>query len=242
MSANLLTLQSHGLHKSYGTKTVVDNVSIHLQQQEIVGLLGPNGAGKTTSFYMMAGLVLPTQGSVFLDNTNITKEPFYQRAKRGISYLPQTTSLFMDLTVEENLRLPLEFITKNPDPKIQAVLEQFEITRLRNSQARLLSGGEKRRLEIARCLLTDPKFILLDEPFAGIDPISVGHIQEILLDVVKRNQVGILITDHNVRETLQTCNRAYILYQGSILVHGTQQDILADQTVRRIYLGENFQV
>jgi lipopolysaccharide export system ATP-binding protein len=221
---------------------VVDGVSVEVNQGEIVGLLGPNGAGKTTSFYMIVGLVRPDQGQVFLDKLEITKLPMYKRAQLGIGYLPQEVSVFRKLSVEDNIMAilemtPLTFIQRSE--KLEKLLEEFGLVHIRKNLGNRLSGGEKRRTEIARALATDPKFILLDEPFAGVDPIAVEDIQSIISELRKRN-IGILITDHNVQETLSITDRAYLLFEGKILKSGTAEELAADEQVRKVYLGQNF--
>jgi lipopolysaccharide export system ATP-binding protein len=221
---------------------VVNGVSVEVNQGEIVGLLGPNGAGKTTSFYMMVGLVKPDTGSVFLDNTEITKFPMYKRAQLGLGYLPQEVSVFRKLSVEDNIMAILEMgpLSKAArEAKLEKLLEEFNLGHVRKNLGDRLSGGEKRRTEIARALATDPKFVLLDEPFAGVDPIAVEDIQAIISELKKRN-IGILITDHNVQETLSITDRAYLLFEGKILKSGTAAELAADEQVRKVYLGQNF--
>ncbi len=228
--------------KKYGTRTVVNNVSFDVNQGEIVGLLGPNGAGKTTSFYMVVGLVKPDQGDVFLDDENITKLPMYKRAKLGIGYLPQEASIFRKLSVEDNIAAVLEMtkLTRGEQQtKLESLLEEFHLQHVRKSNGDVLSGGERRRTEIARALAVDPKFILLDEPFAGIDPIAVEDIQTIVARLKFRN-IGILITDHNVQETLSITDRAYLLFEGKLLKSGSAEELAEDEQVRRVYLGQNF--
>jgi lipopolysaccharide export system ATP-binding protein len=230
--------------KRYGSRTVVNHVSFEVKQGEIVGLLGPNGAGKTTSFYMVVGLVKPDEGEVFLDDLNITALPMYKRARMGIGYLPQEASIFRKLTVEENIAAVLE-MTKLPKKeqkeKLEDLLDEFRLHHVRKSNGDVLSGGERRRTEIARALAVDPKFILLDEPFAGIDPIAVEDIQTIVAKLKNKN-IGILITDHNVTETLSICDRAYLLIEGKIFKHGTAEELAADDQVKRLYLGRNFEL
>lgn len=230
------------LVKSYGGRTVVNHVSIEVEQGEIVGLLGPNGAGKTTSFYMVVGLVKPDEGEVFLNEENITKFPMYKRAKMGIGYLPQEASIFRKLSVEDNLAAVLE-MTKlsraEQKDKLEGLLEEFRLTHVRKSPGDVLSGGERRRTEIARALAVDPKFILLDEPFAGIDPIAVEDIQAIVARLRYKN-IGILITDHNVTETLSITDRAYLMFEGRLLKAGTAEELAADEEVKRLYLGRDF--
>ncbi|MFM2386163.1 MAG: export transporter ATP-binding protein [Bacteroidota bacterium] len=240
----LSTISSTALMKRYGPRQVVDNVSIEVKQGEIVGLLGPNGAGKTTTFYMVVGLVKPDSGTVMLDNTNITKLPMYKRAKLGLGYLPQEPSVFRKLSVEDNILgvLQMTQLSKlEQREKLESLLEEFRLTHVRKNMGDVLSGGERRRCEIARALATDPKFILLDEPFAGIDPIAVEDIQQIV-SVLKHKDIGILITDHNVQETLSITDRAYLLLEGKILLSGTAEELAADETVRRVYLGMNFEL
>ena len=221
---------------------MVDGVSVEVNQGEIVGLLGPNGAGKTTSFYMIVGLVRPDQGQVFLDKLEITKQPMYKRAQLGIGYLPQEVSVFRKLSVEDNIMAILEMTPLTSiqrSEKLEKLLEEFGLVSIRKNLGNRLSGGEKRRTEIARALATDPKFILLDEPFAGVDPIAVEDIQSIISELRKRN-IGILITDHNVQETLSITDRAYLLFEGKILKSGTAEELAADEQVRKVYLGQNF--
>jgi lipopolysaccharide export system ATP-binding protein len=237
-----MVLRSQDLIKTYASRTVVDKVSIEVNQGEIVGLLGPNGAGKTTSFYMIVGLVTPDKGKIFLDSTDISRMPMYQRAKLGIGYLPQENSVFRTLSVEDNIKAILEFTTLSKaeqKEKLETLLEEFGLQHVRKNLGKVLSGGERRRTEIARALAPDPKFILLDEPFAGIDPIAVEDIQSIVAQLKFRN-IGILITDHNVQETLSITDRAYLLYEGKILMSGTAEELAEDPTVRRVYLGQNF--
>lgn len=238
----MLKIYTKGLVKRYRNRTVVNDVSFEVQQGEIVGLLGPNGAGKTTSFYMVVGLVKPDDGHVYLDQQEITALPMYKRAKLGIGYLPQETSIFRKLSVEDNIGAVLEMtrLTKGEQlHKRDALLEEFRLTHVRKSPGDVLSGGEKRRTEIARALAVDPKFILLDEPFAGIDPIAVEDIQTIVARLKFKN-IGILITDHNVQETLSITDRAYLLFEGKILKSGTAEELAADEQVRKVYLGKNF--
>jgi lipopolysaccharide export system ATP-binding protein len=221
---------------------VVDGVSIEVSQGEIVGLLGPNGAGKTTSFYMIVGLVRPDEGKVFLDGTEITKLPMYKRAQLGIGYLPQEVSVFRKLSVEDNILAILEMTDLSKaqrEEKLEKLLSEFSLNHVRTNLGNRLSGGEKRRTEIARALATDPKFVLLDEPFAGVDPIAVEDIQSIVSDLKKRN-IGVLITDHNVQETLSITDRAYLLFEGKILKSGSAEDLANDEQVRKVYLGQNF--
>ena len=237
-----MKLYTENIHKTYRGRAVVNGVSVEVNQGEIVGLLGPNGAGKTTSFYMIVGLVRPDEGKVFLDDVEITKAPMYKRAQMGIGYLPQEVSVFRKLSVEDNIMAILEMTDLNKTQrheKLERLLEEFHLTHVRKNLGNRLSGGEKRRTEIARALATDPKFVLLDEPFAGVDPIAVEDIQAIISELKKRN-IGILITDHNVQETLSITDRAYLLFEGSILKSGTAEDLASDEQVRRVYLGQNF--
>ncbi len=237
-----MKLHTNNICKTYKGRDVVKGVSIEVNQGEIVGLLGPNGAGKTTSFYMIVGLVKPDSGSVFLDETEITHFPMYRRSQLGIGYLPQEVSVFRKLSVEDNIMAILEMtdMTKaQRKEKLETLLEEFHLTHVRKNLGNRLSGGEKRRTEIARALATNPKFVLLDEPFAGVDPIAVEDIQSIVSELRKRN-IGILITDHNVQETLSITDRAYLLFEGSILKSGTAEELAADEQVRRVYLGQNF--
>lgn len=230
--------------KRYRQRTVVNHVSIEVKQGEIVGLLGPNGAGKTTTFYMTVGLIKPDEGEVFLNDLNITALPMYKRAKMGIGYLPQESSIFRKLTVEENLMAVLEMtkLTRGEQRnKVESLLEEFRLQHVRKSPGDVLSGGERRRTEIARALAVDPKFILLDEPFAGIDPIAVEDIQAIVAKLKFKN-IGILITDHNVTETLSICDRAYLLIEGKIFKHGTAEELAVDEQVKMLYLGRNFEL
>jgi lipopolysaccharide export system ATP-binding protein len=239
-----LKIFTQDLVKQYGKRTVVNNVSFEVSQGEIVGLLGPNGAGKTTSFYMVVGLVKPDTGKVFLDEQEITKLPMYKRAQMGIGYLPQETSIFRKLSVADNISAVLEMtkLTRGEQQKkLEELLDEFRLQHVRKSPGDVLSGGEKRRTEIARALAVNPKFILLDEPFAGIDPIAVEDIQHIVATLKYKN-IGILITDHNVQETLSITDRAYLLFEGRILKAGTAEDLAADAQVRKVYLGENFEL
>ena len=232
------------ISKDYSRKRVVDNVSFHVDQGEIVGLLGPNGAGKTTSFYTVVGMVKPDEGEVLLDNENITRLPMYRRAQKGIGYLAQDPSVFRKMTVEDNIAAVLEWrgLNKNEiKSRTDILLDEFSLTRIRNTRGDLLSGGERRRTEIARALASDPKFILLDEPFAGVDPIAVEDIQSIVAKLVDRN-IGVLITDHNVQETLAITDRTYLMLQGKILKSGTAKELSEDPIVRRVYLGKNFEL
>ena len=230
--------------KTYRKRRVVDGISLEVKQGEIVGLLGPNGAGKTTSFYMMVGLVKPNEGHIFLDNLDVTDQPMYRRAQMGIGYLAQEASVFRKLSVEDNILAVLEMTdlsVKEQYEKLNSLLDEFGLQHIRKSQGDLLSGGERRRTEIARCLATDPKFILLDEPFAGVDPIAVEDIQLIVSKLKDRN-IGILITDHNVHETLSITDRAYLLFEGKILKSGSAEELAADEQVRKVYLGQNFEL
>ena len=239
-----MKLYTNNIQKSYKGKKVVNGVSIEVNQGEIVGLLGPNGAGKTTSFYMIVGLVRPDIGKVYLDETEITKLPMYKRAQMGIGYLPQEISVFRKLSVEDNIMAILEMTDKSPSERkkrLEELLEEFNLNDFRKTLGNRLSGGEKRRTEIARALATDPKFVLLDEPFAGVDPIAVEDIQSIVSDLKKKN-IGILITDHNVQETLSITDRTYLLFEGSILKSGTAEDLASDEQVRCVYLGRNFEL
>jgi lipopolysaccharide export system ATP-binding protein len=239
-----LTIYTRDLVKSYSNRTVVDHVSVTVKQGEIVGLLGPNGAGKTTTFYMVVGLIKPDQGDVFLEETNITKFPMYKRAQMGIGYLPQEASVFRKLSVEDNIKAILE-MTDLPKTaqkeRLEALLDEFRLHHVRKNNGDSLSGGERRRTEIARALAVDPKFILLDEPFAGVDPIAVEDIQTVVARLKFKN-IGILITDHNVNETLSICDRAYLLIEGKIFKHGTAEELAEDEQVRRLYLGKNFEL
>ncbi|WP_151632776.1 LPS export ABC transporter ATP-binding protein [Noviherbaspirillum aerium] len=243
------TLVVRGLQKSYGTRQVVHDVSLQVESGEVVGLLGPNGAGKTTSFYMIVGLVPSDAGEIDLDGVAISRMPIHRRATLGLSYLPQEASVFRKLTVEDNIRAVLELqrMDNKPlsreaiDKRLNTLLSELQIERLRKNQALSLSGGERRRVEIARALATNPRFVLLDEPFAGVDPIAVIEIQRIVR-FLKERGIGVLITDHNVRETLGICDRAYIINQGSVLASGRPDDIIANESVRRVYLGEHFRM
>jgi lipopolysaccharide export system ATP-binding protein len=241
----MMVLRTEGLVKKYGQRVVANNVSINVKQGEIVGLLGPNGAGKTTTFYMMTGLIKPYSGKVFLDDEDITDMPMYKRAQKGVGYLAQEASVFRTLSVEDNIMSILEFnkklSEKEREDKMNALLEEFSLTHIRKSKGIQLSGGERRRTEIARALAADPKFILLDEPFAGVDPIAVQDIQNIVKDLKNRN-IGVLITDHNVHETLSITDRAYLLIEGSVFRYGTPQELANDEQVRKKYLGDNFEL
>ena len=239
-----MILRTENLVKKYGARLVNDNVSYQVEQGEIVGLLGPNGAGKTTSFYMAVGLVKPNSGKVYLDDADITNLPMYKRARLGLGYLAQEASVFRTLTVEENIKAVLE-MTNLPKAeqrqKVEELLEEFHLQHVRKSKGMVLSGGERRRTEIARALAVDPKFILLDEPFAGVDPIAVEDIQSIVAKLKHKN-IGILITDHNVNETLSITDRAYLLFEGKILKQGSAEELSEDEVVRRVYLGQNFEL
>ncbi|QHI95356.1 LPS export ABC transporter ATP-binding protein [Aristophania vespae] len=235
-------LVAHGIGKTYKKRPVVKNVSLHVQRGEAVGLLGPNGAGKTTSFYMIVGLVQVDTGAIMLDGTDITQLPMYRRARLGVGYLPQEASIFRGLNVEQNIMVALEVVepeTEKRHDMLNGLLAEFGITHLRHAPALALSGGERRRLEIARALASQPNYILLDEPLAGIDPIAVSEIRS-LVSHLKDRGIGVLITDHNVRETLEVIDRAYILHSGQVLMEGTPEEIVANEDVRRVYLGEHF--
>ncbi|MEX0882986.1 MAG: LPS export ABC transporter ATP-binding protein [Cyclobacteriaceae bacterium] len=239
-----MNLRADNLIKIYKNKKVVNDISISLEQGEIVGLLGPNGAGKTTSFYMIVGLIKPNGGKVFLDKQEITSLPMYKRAKMGIGYLAQEASVFRKLTVEENILAVLEMSNlpkKEQKEKVEQLLEEFSLTHVRKNLGMVLSGGERRRTEIARALSVDPKFVLLDEPFAGVDPIAVEEIQTIVAKLKNKN-IGILITDHNVNETLSITDRAYLMFEGKLLKAGTAEELAADEQVRKVYLGKNFEL
>lgn len=239
-----MILRTDNLVKKYKSRTVAKNVTVNVKQGEIVGLLGPNGAGKTTSFYMIVGMIKPNSGKIFLDDKDITDEPMYKRAQLGIGYLAQEASVFRKLSVEDNIRSILEMTKLNKQEqslKLENLLDEFHLQHIRKNLGDRLSGGERRRTEIARCLAADPKFILLDEPFAGVDPIAVEDIQTIVAKLKKKN-IGILITDHNVQETLQITDRAYLLFEGSILKAGTAEELASDEQVRRVYLGKNFEL
>ncbi|HNR74029.1 MAG TPA: LPS export ABC transporter ATP-binding protein [Cyclobacteriaceae bacterium] len=239
-----MVLRAENLIKRYKKRTVVNHVSVQVEQGEIVGLLGPNGAGKTTSFYMIVGLIKPNEGKIFLDQKDITDLPMFQRAKLGIGYLAQEASVFRKLTVEENIMAPLEMRDMpkaERKEKVEKLLEEFSLTHVRKNQGMVLSGGERRRTEIARALAVDPSFVLLDEPFAGVDPIAVEEIQGIVAQLKKKN-IGILITDHNVDETLSITDRAYLMVEGKLFKAGTAQELADDPMVRKVYLGQNFQL
>src|SRR5690349_8867827 len=239
-----MLLRAEHLIKNYKKRSVVNNVSVQVAQGEIVGLLGPNGAGKTTSFYMIVGLIKPNEGDIFLDDVNITSLPMYKRAKLGIGYLAQEASVFRRLTVEENLLAPLEMrdmSRADRKEKVETLLEEFSLTHVRKSMGMVLSGGERRRTEIARALAVDPRFVLLDEPFAGVDPIAVEEIQSIVSKLKQKN-IGILITDHNVDETLTITDRAYLMVEGKLFRKGTAEELANDPLVRKVYLGQNFKL
>lgn len=239
-----ITLRTDKLVKRYRSRTVVKGVSVEVTQGEIVGLLGPNGAGKTTTFYMIVGLITPNSGNIYLDNKIITKEPMYKRAQKGIGYLAQEASVFRKLSVEDNLKAVLEmsdFTKEEQKDRLENLIEEFGLQKIRKSLGIQLSGGERRRTEIARALAIKPKFILLDEPFAGVDPIAVEDIQDIVGKLKKKN-IGILITDHNVHETLSITDRAYLLFEGEILKAGNAEELAQDEQVRRVYLGKNFEL
>jgi|SRR5690625_44581 len=239
-----MKLRAENIVKAYKGREVVKGISVAVEQGEIVGLLGPNGAGKTTSFYMIVGLIKPTRGRVLLDNTDITNFPMYKRAQRGIGYLAQEASVFRKLSVEDNIMSVLQLTKmskKEREIKRDALIDEFGLDHIRKNRGDLLSGGERRRTEIARALATDPKFILLDEPFAGVDPVAVEDIQSIVAQLKKRN-IGILITDHNVQETLAITDHTYLMFEGKILKHGIPEELAADEMVRKVYLGQNFEL
>jgi lipopolysaccharide export system ATP-binding protein len=239
-----MILRTDNLVKRYKSRTVAKHVTVNVSQGEIVGLLGPNGAGKTTSFYMIVGMIKPNEGKIYLDDVDITTEPMYRRAQLGIGYLAQEASVFRTLSVEDNIRAILEmtkFTKQQQADKLEELLNEFHLQHIRKNLGNRLSGGERRRTEIARCLAADPKFILLDEPFAGVDPIAVEDIQSIVAKLKEKN-IGILITDHNVQETLQITDRAYLLFEGSILKAGSAEELANDEQVRRVYLGKNFEL
>lgn len=239
-----MKLRAENIVKKYKKRTVVKGVSFEVNQGEIVGLLGPNGAGKTTSFYMVVGLIQPNGGKIFLDEEEITGMPIYKRAQLGVGYLAQEASVFRQLSIEDNIKGVLEmtnFSKEYQREKLESLIEEFGLQKIRKSKGIQLSGGERRRTEIARALAIDPKFILLDEPFAGVDPIAVEDIQEIVYKLKDKN-IGILITDHNVHETLSITNRSYLLFEGNILKSGTAEELAADETVRKLYLGQNFEL
>ena len=240
----LSVLRTEEIVKKYGARTVVKGVSIEVKQGEIVGLLGPNGAGKTTSFYMIVGLIKPNAGKIFLDDLDITREPVYQRARQGVGYLAQEASVFRKLTVEDNILSVMQMAGYKKDymmERVETLLNEFTLQKIRKNLGIQLSGGERRRTEIARALAVNPKFILLDEPFAGVDPIAVEDIQQIVAKLRDKN-IGILITDHNVHETLSITDRAYLLFEGSILKQGTAEELSSDEQVRKVYLGQNFEL
>lgn len=239
-----MILRAENIVKKYRKRTVVKGVSFDVKQGEIVGLLGPNGAGKTTSFYMIVGLIQPFSGKIFLDSEEITKLPVYKRAQKGIGYLAQEASVFRKLSIEDNIRAVLEMTDYSREyqkEKLETLLDEFSLQHIRKSKGIQLSGGERRRTEIARALAIDPKFILLDEPFAGVDPIAVEDIQQIVMKLKEKN-IGVLITDHNVHETLTITDRSYLLFEGNILKAGTAEELAADEDVRRVYLGQNFEL
>ncbi|MEL6560701.1 MAG: LPS export ABC transporter ATP-binding protein [Bacteroidota bacterium] len=239
-----MVLKAEHLVKKYKKRTVVNDISVTVSQGEIVGLLGPNGAGKTTSFYMIVGLIKPNGGEIYLDDENITDLPMYKRSKKGIGYLAQEASVFRRLSVEDNIMAVLEMTKmskKEQKMKTEALLEEFSLTHVRKNMGQVLSGGERRRTEIARALAVDPSFVLLDEPFAGVDPIAVEEIQSIVAKLKEKN-IGILITDHNVNETLSITDRAYLMFEGQLLKAGTAEELAADEQVRRVYLGQNFEL
>ena len=239
-----MILGAENIVKKYKSRVVVKGVSINVKQGEIVGLLGPNGAGKTTSFYMIVGMIKPNEGRIYIDDKDITHEPMYRRAQLGVGYLAQEPSVFRKMTVEDNIKAVLEMtkMTKGEQAaKLESLLDEFGLQHIRKNRGDSLSGGERRRTEIARCLATSPNFILLDEPFAGVDPIAVEDIQSVVASLKKKN-IGILITDHNVHETLSITDRAYLLFEGKILKAGTAEELAADEQVRRVYLGKNFEL
>ena len=237
-----MKLSAHNLVKEYNGRKVVNDVSLEVSQDEIVGLLGPNGAGKTTTFYMIVGMISPDSGKITFGDIDITRLPMCERARLGIGYLPQESSVFRDISVEENIMAPLEFTSLNKKERhdrVEQLLEEFHITHIRKNKGKVLSGGERRRVEIARLLAIKPKIILLDEPFAGVDPIAVHDIQSLIIDLKKKG-IGVLITDHNVDETLSITDRAYLIFSGKLLKAGTAKELVEDKEVRRVYLGENF--
>ena len=239
-----MKLSTDQLYKTYGARTVVNGVSIEVKQGEIVGLLGPNGAGKTTTFYMIVGFITPDKGTVYLNQDAITSDPMYIRARKGVGYLPQEPSVFRKLSVEDNIKSILEMTKlskQDQKEKLESLLDEFNLVKIRKNMGDSVSGGERRRTEIARALASSPNFILLDEPFAGIDPIAVEDIQNIVLKLKNKN-IGVLITDHNVQETLSITDRAYLIFEGRILKDGTAEELPADEQVRRVYLGQNFEL
>ena len=239
-----MILRADNIKKKYGSKYVVNGISLQVEQGEIVGLLGPNGAGKTTSFYMIVGMIQPNEGKIYLDNQEITQYPMYKRAQEGVGYLSQEASIFRKLSVEDNILSVLQFSNMSKadqKEKMESLLQEFGLLHVRKNRGDLLSGGERRRTEIARALASDPKFILLDEPFAGVDPIAVEDIQNIVAHLKDRN-IGILITDHNVQETLAITDKTYLMFEGGILKEGTPQEVAEDETVRRVYLGKDFEL
>tara|TARA_R110002124_G_scaffold105678_1_gene256868 strand:- start:631 stop:1365 length:735 start_codon:yes stop_codon:yes gene_type:complete len=239
-----MILKAENIQKIYGSRKVVQGISLQVSQGEIVGLLGPNGAGKTTSFYMIVGMIKPNEGHIYLNDEEITHDPMYKRAQKGIGYLAQEASVFRKLSVEENIMSVLEFTDrtkKERKEKLESLIEEFSLDHVRKNKGELLSGGERRRTEIARCLASDPKFILLDEPFAGVDPIAVEDIQSIVAQLKNRN-IGILITDHDVQATLAITDKTFLMYNGSILKEGTPEELAADETVRKVYLGKDFEL
>ncbi|MCO4819426.1 MAG: LPS export ABC transporter ATP-binding protein [Bacteroidetes bacterium] len=239
-----MKLRAESLVKQYKRRKVVNQVSLEVNQGEIVGLLGPNGAGKTTTFYMVVGLIKADEGKVFLDDKEITNQPMFRRARKGVGYLPQEASVFRNLTVEDNIKAVLELTTMSKEEQaeqLESLINEFSLNKVRKNMGNVLSGGERRRTEIARALAVSPNFILLDEPFAGVDPIAVEDIQEIIRKLTKKN-IGVLITDHNVHETLNITDRAYLLFEGEILMAGTAQELADDERVRSVYLGKNFEL
>ena len=239
-----MILRADNIQKIYGSRKVVQGISLQVSQGEIVGLLGPNGAGKTTSFYMIVGMIKPNGGNIYLDDQEITQDAMYKRAQKGIGYLAQEASVFRKLSVEENIMSVLEFTDrtkKERKEKLESLIEEFSLGHVRKNKGELLSGGERRRTEIARCLASDPKFILLDEPFAGVDPIAVEDIQSIVAKLKDKN-IGILITDHDVQATLAITDKTFLMYNGSILKEGTPEELAADETVKKVYLGKDFEL
>jgi len=244
MNNSSSVLKTEHLVKNYGKRQVVNDVSLEIRQGEIVGLLGPNGAGKTTTFYMITGMIKPTEGKVYLDDKDISKNPMYRRARMGIGYLSQEPSIFRKLSVEDNIRAILQTMKMSKDEKkerLESLLDELELKRLRKSKAYTLSGGERRKVEITRALVTNPKFILLDEPFLGVDPISVEEIQRIVFNLKQKN-IGVLITDHNVHETLSITDRAYLLFEGKVLKYGSAEFLAYDEDARKLYLGDKFKL